>query len=144
MFGEPDRVDLIAVAKGEWGWKAADIGESVQATPDMLLAFNWPHVLAEPWSPFASVDADKAPREVRLWRVNAEGASVIATWNGQTTTGGLQRDGEVAWLAVPGPGRYHLEIRIQPTHLAGPLKTAKAFAQAWYRWVLTDVVEVTQ
>ncbi len=143
VFGEPDRVDLITVAQGEWGWKAADIGESVKATPDMLLAMAWPHVLAEPWSPFATADADKAPREVRLWRVTPEGASVIATWDGQKTTGGLVQDGEVAWLPMPGPGRYHLEVRIQPTHLAAPLKAASAFAQNWYRWVLTDVIEVT-
>ena len=143
VFGEPDRVDLLAVAKGEYGWKAADIGDSVAAQPEMLLAIAWPHVQAEPWSPFTSVEADKAPREVRLWRVTPAGASVIATWDGQTTTGGLLQDADIAWLPLPGPGRYHLEVRIQPTHLAAPLKAAKDFAQQWYRWVLTDVIEVT-
>jgi hypothetical protein len=149
VFGEPDQVNLVAVAKTDYGWKAADIGDSLALKPGMLLGIAWPHVVAEPWSPFTSTDADKAPREVRLWRVTPEGASVIATWDGQKATGGLVQDGPastgdtVAWLPLPGAGRYHLEVRIQPTHLAAPLKAAKGFAQQWYRWVLTDVIEVT-
>ena len=143
VFGEPDRLDLVAVAKTEFGWKVADIGDSVPLRPDLLLGIAWPHVVAEPWSPFSSASADAAPREVRLWRVTADGAAVIATWDGKTTTGDLRVDDGVAWLRAPGVGRYHLEVRIQPRHLAPALRGGKDFAEKWYRWALTDVLEVT-
>lgn len=143
VFGEPDRVELTVVSQTAGGWNAGQIGDSLQQKPGMLLALVWPHVQAEPWSPFTSQDADLAPRELRVWQVTAQGAQVIATWTQQGTTGSLQTDGDLAWLPLPGPGRYHLEVQIQPTHLAKPLKNAKDFAQKWYRWLVTDVVEVT-
>ncbi len=143
VFGEPDAVQLVALGSGPKGQVAAGLGEALpaDATQGRKLVIRRPKAVAEPWSPFATASAASAAREVRLWRVTPEGPKVVATWN-DSGHEGLQVQGEVAWLNDPPAGRYHLEVRILPDYLAGPLRGAAALAKNWYRWVVSGVVEV--
>ena len=146
VFGEPVGLQFVALAaSGKAAARLGGIGDQVatSAASPVLLALRMPQVQAEPWSPFASVDAQTTPREVRVWRITAEGATQLATWDGKTPSDGLHMGGDgIAWLQAPGPGRYHLEVRIQPLHLQGALKAAAPFAQGWYRWAVSNVIEV--
>ncbi len=143
VFGEPDSVQLVAMGTGPKGTAHAGQGEALPAdvTAGRRLLFRLPKAVAEPWSPFATANAALAAREVKLWRVTADGPNVVATWNDKGHQG-LQVQADVAWVNDPPAGRYHLEVRILPDYLAGPLKNAAALAKNWYRWVISGVVEV--
>lgn len=141
VFGEPDAVQLVASAGAGF---AAGQGEALAAEAPKtgrILAFRLPQPLADPWSPFADAAAKNAPRVAKLWRVTPDGPQVAATWDANGHAG-LQVDGDVAWLADPPPGRYHLELRIVPAHLAPYLPGAASLAARDYRWVVSGVVEL--
>ena len=146
VFGEPDGLQFVAAGTGQGDALLGGMGTPVQASAGqtVLLALRFPRVLAEPWSPFSTADAQTTPREVRVWRITPAGSEMIASWDGQTQAQGLQVDSAtgIAWLLVPGPGRYHLEVRIQPLHLTAALKGAAPFAQLWYRWAVTNAIEI--
>lgn len=57
-----------------------------------------------------------------------------------TATGGWHLSGGSAWMPVTQPGRYHLEIRIHPLHLAKALGAASQYADKWVRWVVGNPV----
>ena len=146
VFGEPDGLQFVAAGTGQGGALLGGMGTPVPASAGqtVLLALRFPRVLAEPWSPFSTADAQTTPREVRVWRITPAGSEMVASWDGQTQAQGLQVDSAtgIAWLPVPGPGRYHLEVRIQPLHLTAALKGAAPFAQLWYRWAVTNAIEI--
>jgi len=146
VFGEPDGLQFVAVNAGQGDAHLGGMGDVVQASAgaNVLLGLRFPRVLAEPWSPFSTADAQSTPREVRVWRITPDGIEMVAHWDGQSQAAGMAFDAAtgMGWLPAPGPGRYHLEVRIQPLHLTAPLKGAAAFAQNWYRWAVTNSIEI--
>jgi hypothetical protein len=132
VLGRPDGIDFFGLADGKvvemGGTCSRDNGCQLQAQIPMSAA---PY----PWSPWTADDAKAATHKAILWHIapGADKAVAIAEVSGWA--GHLVHKPEQ-------PGRYHVEYRMVPKHLAKPLKALGKYADKEQRWAVSNPIEV--
>ena len=79
-------------------------------------------------------DGSDATMTSHLLRLEGDAFTVVTAWTEPST-----------WVSVPldTPGAYHLEVTVEPRHLAAVLGPVGHLANQTYRWVETNAIRAT-
>ncbi|MSP92020.1 MAG: hypothetical protein EXR79_09520 [Myxococcales bacterium] len=130
LLGRPDGVDFRGVAGAgvtEMGGTLPQGGRFVVSRPGRPQPW--------PWSPFAVADTQESALRTIMWHIAPGAAAAVKV---------LDVSGWGAPLEyVPAAaGRYHVEFRLVPRHLKGPLKAIAKYADVEQRWAVSNPIQV--
>lgn len=131
LVGSPEGFDFFGVREGQ----PVEMGQEVAAEPGVDLYLRTPTLTPPPWG-ITGVDPSTygtARMTTRVIRATAEGASVVATIEGQGRT----------WTLANAPaGSWRVEVDVVPLHLADSLDAPglEGVAEASYPYLYSNAL----